>query len=81
MPAVRKKRRLAGTAPREEGAAPTYIPSASALGQLLSRLRRWARAPERVPIRCRGVRVTSHIEANGDKELSRAFGHGMPCPY
>jgi len=27
------------------------------------------------------VRVTSHIEANGDKELSRAFGHGMPCPY
>jgi hypothetical protein len=23
----------------------------------------------------------SHIELNGDKELSRAFGHGMPCPY
>ena len=23
----------------------------------------------------------SHIESNGDKELSRAFGHGMPCPY
>jgi hypothetical protein len=25
--------------------------------------------------------LQSHIESNGDEALSRAFGHGMPCPY